>query len=32
MMTVKEYAEDVNRDVKVILDKCKSLGFNHINN
>lgn len=28
MMTVKEYALDVNKDVKVILDKCLSLGFN----
>lgn len=30
MMTVKEYAVDVNRDVKVILDKCISLGFSNI--
>ena len=28
MMTVKEYALDVNKDVKIILDKCTSLGFN----
>ena len=28
MMTVEEYAIDVNRSVKVILDKCESLGFN----
>lgn len=27
MMTVKEYALDVNKDVKVILEKCASLGF-----
>ena len=27
MMTVKEYALDVNKSVKVILDKCSSLGF-----
>ena len=27
MMTVKEYALDVNKSVKVILDKCLSLGF-----
>ena len=27
MMTVIEYANDVNRSVKVILDKCASLGF-----
>ena len=27
MMTVKEYALDVNKDVKVILKKCASLGF-----
>ena len=32
MMTVKEYAVDVNRNVKVILDKCNSLGFSNINN
>jgi len=30
MMTVKEYADDVNRSVNVILDKCNSLGFNNI--
>ena len=30
MMTVKEYAEDVNRSVLVILDKCNSLGFSNI--
>lgn len=28
MMTVKEYAIDVNRSVSVILDKCRMLGFN----
>lgn len=27
MMTVKEYALDVNKEVKVILEKCASLGF-----
>ena len=27
MMTVEEYANDVNRSVKVILDKCSALGF-----
>lgn len=27
MMTVKEYALDINKDVKVILEKCASLGF-----
>ena len=27
MMTVEEYANDVNRSVKVILDKCQALGF-----
>ena len=30
MMTVKEYADDVNRSVLVILDKCNSLGFSNI--
>ena len=30
MMTVKEYANDVNRSVLVILDKCNSLGFSNI--
>ena len=28
MMTVKEYALDINKDVKVVLEKCKELGFN----
>ena len=32
MMTVKEYALDVNRNVDVILDKCNSLGFSNISN
>ncbi len=32
MMTVKEYALDVNRNVDVILDKCNSLGFRNISN
>ncbi|MEF2690989.1 MAG: translation initiation factor IF-2 [Bacilli bacterium] len=27
-MTVKEYALDINKDVKVVLEKCKELGFN----
>ena len=30
MMTVREYADDVNRSVLVILDKCNSLGFSNI--
>lgn len=30
MMTVKEYADDVNRGVLVILDKCNTLGFSNI--
>ena len=30
MMTVKEYADDVNRSVLVILDKCNTLGFSNI--
>ena len=30
-MTVKEYADDVNRNVKIILDKCAELGFNKSN-
>ena len=28
MMTVKEYALDINKDVKVVLEKCRELGFN----
>ena len=28
MMTVEEYAIDVNRSIDVILGKCKELGFN----
>jgi translation initiation factor IF-2 len=27
-MTVKEYALDINKDVKVVLEKCRELGFN----
>ena len=30
MMTVREYADDVNRSVLVILDKCNTLGFSNI--
>ena len=30
MMTVREYSDDVNRSVLVILDKCNSLGFSNI--
>jgi len=28
MMTVKEYAEDINKDVRTVLNKCRELGFN----
>lgn len=28
MMTVKEYAEDISKDVKVVLNKCRELRFN----
>lgn len=31
MMSVKEYALDVNKDVKTILEKCAKLGFNVVN-
>ena len=31
MMSVKEYAQDVGRSVKVILDKCNTLGFSASN-
>ena len=31
MMTVKEYAIDVNKDIKVILNGCASLGFGDLN-